>query len=177
MYVFENPRSTIRGVFLLILAVMGNFTAETLGCRTRKLLTENMIAKHLVSVFILYFSIGIFSKKQVDPLETIRTTITIYILFILFTRMNIKFTIVVFLLLAINYIIWNYIDFYKTKEGKEYEDKVNKLVKAQNNVFYIIVVFIIIGFILYTKEQYGYYKKKWSTTKFLFGTTQCKSMQ
>jgi len=177
MYVLENPRSTIRGVFLLILAIMGNFTAETLGCRTRKLLTENMVAKHLVSVFILYFSIGIFSKKQVDPRETIRTTSTIYILFILFTRMNIKFTMFVFFLLAINYIIWNYIDFYKTKEEKNFKDRVNKLVKLQNNIFYIILVFIIIGFILYTKEQYGYYKKEWSTTKFLFGTKGCKSMQ
>ena len=67
MYVLDNPRSTIRGVFLLILAIAGGFTAETLGCRSRRLLSNNMIVKHVVSVFILYFSIGIFSKTQVHP--------------------------------------------------------------------------------------------------------------
>lgn len=177
MYVLDNPRSTIRGVFLLILAIMGNFTVETLGCRSRKLLTENMPVKHLVSIFILYFSIGIFSKKQVDPIETFKTTITIYVMFILFTRMNIKFTIIVFLLLAINYIIWNYIDYFKTKEDDKYKSKIDNLVKFQNNIFYLILVLILIGFILYTREQYSFYKKEWSTVKFLFGTKGCKSMQ
>ena len=177
MYVLDNPRSTIRGVFLLILAIMGNFTVETLGCRSRKLLTENMPVKHLVSIFILYFSIGIFSKKQVDPIETFKTTITIYVMFILFTRMNIKFTIIVFLLLAINYIIWNYIDYFKTKEDDKYKSKIDNLVRFQNNIFYLILVLILIGFILYTREQYSFYKKEWSTVKFLFGTKGCKSMQ
>jgi hypothetical protein len=177
MYVLDNPRSTIRGVFLLILAIMGNFTVETLGCRSRKLLTENMPVKHLVSIFILYFSIGIFSKKQVDPIETFKTTIKIYVMFILFTRMNIKFTIIVFLLLAINYIIWNYIDYFKTKEDDKYKSKIDNLVKFQNNIFYLILVLILIGFILYTREQYSFYKKEWSTVKFLFGTKGCKTMQ
>jgi len=177
MYVLDNPRSTIRGVFLLILAIMGNFTVETLGCRSRKLLTENMPVKHLVSIFILYFSIGIFSKKQVDPIETFKTTITIYVMFILFTRMNITFTIIVFLLLATNYIIWNYIDYFKSKEDDKYKSKIDNLVKLQNNIFYLILVLILIGFILYTREQYSFYKKEWSTVKFLFGTKGCKSMQ
>ena len=177
MYVLDNPRSTIRGVFLLILAIMGNFTAETLGCRSRKLLTDNMIVKHLVSIFILYFSIGIFSKKQVDPIETVKTTVKIYLMFILFSRMNITFTIIVFLLLATNYIIWNYIDYFKSKEDDKYKSKIDNLVKLQNNIFYVILVLILIGFILYTREQYGFYKKDWSTVKFLFGTKGCKSMQ
>ena len=32
----------IKGIFLLILAVSGNFVAETLGCKSQKLLTENI---------------------------------------------------------------------------------------------------------------------------------------
>lgn len=175
MDILSDPRSTIRGVFLLILAISGGYTAETLGCKSRKLLGNNMLVKHIVSIFILYFSIGIFSKEKKNPTDTFKVTITIYSLFILFSRMNIYFTIVVFLLLAINYIIWNYIDYYKTKDKND--NKIDKLIKTQNNIFKIIIILIIIGFILYTIEQYGNYKKEWSTIKFLFGTKKCKSLQ
>lgn len=177
MYVLDNPRSTIRGVFLLILAIAGGFTAETLGCRSRKLLRNNMIAKHIVSFFILYFSIGIFSKKQVHPHQTFKTTVAIYSLFILFSRMNIYFTISVFLLLASNYVIWNYIDYFKSQKDDTLKDKIEKLTKLQNYIFYIILILIPIGFTMYAREQYGVYKKEWSTIKFLFGTTDCKAKQ
>ena len=41
-----------KGIFLLILAVVSNFIAETMGCKTQKLLNNNMIAKHFVILFI-----------------------------------------------------------------------------------------------------------------------------
>ena len=54
----------IKGIFLLVLAVAGNFVAETLGCKTQKLLSENMYAKHLVILLILYFAIGFTSSDE-----------------------------------------------------------------------------------------------------------------
>ena len=42
--------SIIKGIFLLILAVAGNFVAETLGCKTQKLLSNNMLSKHIIIV-------------------------------------------------------------------------------------------------------------------------------
>ena len=49
--------STIKGIFLLILAVAGNFVAETLGCKTQQLLSNNMLSKHIVIILILYFAV------------------------------------------------------------------------------------------------------------------------
>ena len=37
----------IKGLFLLILAIGGGYTAETLGCKTQKLLSNNMYVKHM----------------------------------------------------------------------------------------------------------------------------------
>ena len=50
--------SIIKGIFLLILAVAGNFVAETLGCKTQKLLSNNMYAKHVVLLTTIYFCIN-----------------------------------------------------------------------------------------------------------------------
>ena len=48
--------NSILGVFLLLLAVSGNFIAETLGCKVQKLLTNNMYAKNIIIILITYFS-------------------------------------------------------------------------------------------------------------------------
>tara|TARA_Y100000817_G_scaffold311796_1_gene304524 strand:- start:5834 stop:6370 length:537 start_codon:yes stop_codon:yes gene_type:complete len=169
--------SSTKGVFLLILAISGNFVAETLGCKTQKLLTNNMVAKHMVSIFVLYFSLGLFSDKKADPKQTIKMTLIIYIMFVLFTKMDIKFTIIVFSLLAINYIISNYVDYYNTfEESSDEYKKVQTLNKIQRYLITMIGILIIIGFTLYFKKQYKDYNKNWSTKHFLLGIKNCKSL-
>ena len=172
-----SSRDTVKGVFLLILAIAGNFVAETLGCRTRELLTNNMYAKHLVSVFILYFSIGLFHKKDKHPSETIKATVLVYFIFILFTKMDLKITILVFILLATYYINWTYIDYYKTLEEDKYQKKSEQLLALQKSLFSLIGILIIYGFTSYLKRQYNEYSEEWSTIKFLFGVKNCKSLQ
>ena len=51
----EKSDSIIKGIFLLILAISGNFIGETLGCKTQKMLRENMFAKQMVVYLIIYF--------------------------------------------------------------------------------------------------------------------------
>ena len=39
----EYNEKILKGFFLLLLAIMGNFTAETLGCKIRYVLTNNIL--------------------------------------------------------------------------------------------------------------------------------------
>ena len=52
----------IKGIFLLILAIAGSFITETLGCKTQKMLINNMFAKHFVIILILYFTINFMNE-------------------------------------------------------------------------------------------------------------------
>ena len=86
---------TLKGVFLLVLAVAGNFIAETLGCKTQKLLSENMYSKHFISLFVLYFAIGfVNSDSPQHPITVIQTNIEltvvtiIGVIFISYTAYN-----------------------------------------------------------------------------------------
>ena len=90
----------LKGVFLLILAVAGNFVAETLGCKTRKLLTDNMYAKQVIILSIIYFAIDFTNDQAAAPKDTFINTIIIWIAFLMFTKMNEWFTITCFLLLV-----------------------------------------------------------------------------
>ena len=172
----------VKGLFLLVLAISGNFIAETLNCRTQKVLSENMYAKHLVSLFILFFSITLFNGEE--PLKIFIKTISIYILFLLFTRMNLMFTIIVFILLTIYYISGLYLEYYikesekeSEKESDKYLEKIKKLHKTKELITKMILVFILTGFTLYFQKQYNDHHKNWSTTKFIFGVRNCNSMK
>ena len=165
----------IKGIFLLILGVSGNFVAETLGCKTQKLLTENMLAKQAVIFMIIYFALDFGADSSQSPLKNIAVTIGIYILFLMFTKMNIYFTLSAFALLVLVYFINSNINFYNN------DSKQKKLVKdlemTKTLLYYLIIGLIIPGFIIYYLEQRKDYGKNCDSLKFIFGVTNCESLK
>ena len=101
-----------KSLLLLALAVMGNYVAETLGCETQYLLNNSMFAKHLCIIFIIYFTINISSDEAINPIKEMKSSLFLWILFILFTKMNIYFTIIAFSLLCLHFILGNFENYY-----------------------------------------------------------------
>ena len=166
----------LKGIFLLILAVSGNFVAETLGCKTQKLLSENMYAKHSIILLILYFTIGFTtSGKPSHPSEILLMSLNIYVLFLMFTKMDLRFTLMVFSMLCVAYINYTYITYYTTNNS-EYKIEIEKHLEIQKMLYGFIILTILIGFVLYYRKQYKEYYKTWSTISFLFGVNKCKSL-
>ena len=173
---YYDIESILKGVILLVLAVAGNFVAETLGCKTQKLLTENMYAKHFVIFFILYFAIGfVAGDTPQSPIHTFQIAVLIYILFVFFTRMDIYFTIAIFVILVIAYINSSFIAYYKKVTPKE-KQKISIMKTIQKYLYVTMCIGIMVGFSFYFIKQRREYGKTWSTTKFLFGVNKCKSM-
>ena len=170
MFSIEN---IIKGVFLLLLAVAGNFIPETLGCKTQDLLNNSMLAKHIILVVILYFTINFQSSSNLNPGIVAAQALGIYILFILFTKMNLQFTLAVFSLLILTLFINDYISYYQKTDPKN--EVIKKLQSVRNFISILMICLILIGFILYFRKQRVEHLKKWSTTKFLFGITNCGS--
>lgn len=167
----------IKGIFLLILGVSGNFVAETLGCKTQKLLTESMIAKHLVIYFIIYFAIGITSDANTFPLVSAGQALIIWVLFVLFTRMSLSFTIIVFILAMMRYISTTFIEYYKREDESKNKKKIENIKNVGTYLEIIILLTILTGFILYFNKQYSEYYETWSTYKFIFGVNKCASLE
>ena len=46
----------------MLLALSGGFVAQTLGCKTQKLLTRHMYVKHIVIIMLVYFTSSVFLK-------------------------------------------------------------------------------------------------------------------
>ena len=166
--------SIIKGIFLLILAVAGNFVAETLGCKTQKLLSNNMLSKHIVIILILYFAVDFPTAADPNhPGINLAMALSIYALFLLFTKLSLMFTLVVFAMLTLTYVSTSFINYYEKKDPK------NKLIQHLHSVrkaLYIgMIAAIILGFSLYFRKQRRDYSKNWSAQKFIFGVNKCKS--
>lgn len=163
----------VKGIFLLILAISNNFLSGTLGCKTQKLL-NNTIAKHVVLLFIIYFAIDFTSTGVKYPPETLRTTIIIYVFYILFTRMNIYFTMISFALLAAIYVSNNYIEYY-TKIVSQ--DRTKQFTKMRDLLVGGLIIIVTTGFISYFVKQRRDHSVDWSLTNFIFGTNKCDTLK
>ena len=173
----EKADNIMNGVLLLILAISGNFIAETLGCKTQKLLTENMLAKHVVILFIIYFSLGFASESNPNPMILLRNSVSIWVLFLLFTKMSLNFNIFVFGLVVLYHFINSYINYYSSLDKKKYKKEIDNYNKILYYLKYLIIGLLIVGFVLYFNKQRNEYSKNWSTFKFIFGVNKCKSLQ
>lgn len=168
---------TIPGIFLLILAVSGNFVAETMSCQTQKLLSENMYAKHIVIITMIYFSLGLVSgENRQSPVGILKQAVYIWTFFIMFNKMNISFTLVVLAMLAMLLLCNNYIAYYKHDDSEKNKEVIETLTTFMDYTTNISILTTILGFGLYFKKQHADYIHDFSYTKFLFGTTKCSKL-
>ena len=157
------------GLFLLVLSVTGNYIAETLSCRTRSILTNNMLIKHLLILFLIYFTINLTADEALHPMTQIQNAFFVWIFFLMFTKMNLYFTIVAFLLLAVLYTLKNFKKFYKkTNDQSLYAqtDHISKMIEG------VMLITVVIGFVLYFFKQRKEHKN-FKYLNFILGKVQC----
>ena len=151
-----------------------------------------MYAKQVIVLFIIYFAID-FTDSSIDsPSDKLKYTFIIWILFLMFTKMNLSFTICSLILFVIMYFIQNYIIYYKNIDNnidndiskyssdEDSDNNKNKIILL-NKLFYIMafitILTIIIGFIVYFLDKRIEKKNNWSILKFIFGTEKCDSLK
>lgn len=177
----RGENDILKGLLLLILAVGGNFTGETLSCKVQKLFSENIIAKQLLTFFLLYFSISIFTNK-LNPLLNLFYAFLTFIFFILINKGHLTLIVINYIIIIIIFFIHISIDFYENKKSENnkvssFLKKNNKKIKILLSVAYFILLFLVLfNFIIYFIEKKKEYTKDWNILIFIFGKTVCKSI-
>jgi hypothetical protein len=168
--------SLTKGVFLLLLAVCGNFVSETLGCNTHELLKSNMFAKHILVFMILYFTISFTSHNDApDPKKNLIAAALVYGFFIMFTRMRLNITICAFFVLMILYLLSEFITYYTSHPGKVTHNRMEILTDIQKTLYFLLPMIVLYGFIVYMYDQYRVNgKNKSKLLKIIFGVPRCK---
>ncbi len=171
-FIKYNP-NMLKSVLLLVLAVSGNFVGNTLGCKTQYHMTNNMYVKHLLLIFIIFFTLNYTSTDNEFPLNQIIRSLTIWTVYLLFTKQNITFTVLSASFFILTYIIDTFTIYYEKNKNKKY-----KLLNKIRNYLFITGIFtIILGFSLYFREKYNEYGDSFNSLTFIFGKTLCNSLK
>ena len=167
---FNNNNNTqifIKALFLLLLSISGGFTSKTLGCGTQKAF-QNMTTKHIILFALIYFTLDISENPDqapIHPYEQFKKAVILYIGFILFTKMNLYFTMVAFGLLCISYVIGNYVknldwhinNINKKQKRTQEEDKTlsdYELLKKQSSKYQEYINYAVSGVVIIGSLSY-----------------------
>ena len=128
----DGVATILRATLLLFISIAGNFLAETLGCKTQ-LYLENMYIKHLLVLFMIYFTIDFTQGDEVvNPIVNLKRAIIVWVFFHLFTHLDIGATIIVLLLFMTLFFISNYMTYLEQIGQKK--SKLNKIFKKTEEI-------------------------------------------
>ncbi len=190
----NNTQIFIKALFLLLLSISGGFTSKTLGCGTQKAF-QNMTTKHIILFALIYFTLDISENPEeapIHPYEQLKKAIMLYVGFILFTKMNLYFTMIAFGLLCISYVIGNYVknlDWHinninkKQKRTQDEDKSLNdyEILKKQSSNYqqylnYGISGVLIVGSLSYLLKKRKEYGSRFSYITFFQGVSKCDSL-
>lgn len=158
----------VKAIFLLLLAVLGNFVAETIGCGTQRIMSKNMVYKHAVIFCMIYFTLGFVDSAAPHPGYQLLSAAAVYAMFVCFTKMENYMTGMALFILMANYMFGNFARYYRDKGvmglGAGAIEKI---------LFVLLNATVLFGFGQYALRQRREHAKHWSTAKFWFGVPTC----
>ena len=186
--------SVLKSLFLLFLVMAGGFIGDIFGCASKRILSLNIYAKHIVFICLIYFTIDFSSEDNMHPINILKLTVELWIFYLMVIRMNIYFTVLVGLLLFLLYVVDEFYEYVIQEELKIHLDTINdddkkkeeekklKFLKKEHEYLknivlileYLIILITIIGFIYYFIKQKIDKKNKFSYSKFILGDLTCE---
>ena len=99
--------ASIKGLLLLLLAIIANFLGNTMNCSMQKILTNSAIGRNVIIYFLIYFTIN-FTTVQKNPGMNFINAFLIYLLFVVLVKQNIYFFLFSLVILFSIYVISQY---------------------------------------------------------------------
>tara|TARA_Y100001970_G_scaffold293968_1_gene445195 strand:- start:8317 stop:8880 length:564 start_codon:yes stop_codon:yes gene_type:complete len=163
----------INGMFFLVLILSSGFVSEIVSCKYQKLVKNNIYIKHLLAFLILYFlNTNLFTIKD-HPTKKIRNSLILYLIFLVVMRQTRNFTIVIFTLIFIIHILYQYYIYYKDNDKLKYDYHIEKLHITIRILSIITIIIALVGLMInynLRKKEYG---RNFDTIKFILGNTFC----
>lgn len=163
----------------IYMLVFSNILLELFGCRLQYFLTNNMLAKHAIGLF-LFFIFNVLTDNDISNKSIIYVlgmTIITYMWFVLTTRTPFYISIIVILLLVSVFAFEIYIQKY-AQNHEMTEDKLQQI-ETMKDIRASIVIFAFIltcvGVFIYYREKKIEYKQKFDILTFLKGNPKCKN--
>jgi len=184
----ELESVSVYNIFIFFLIISSNYLGELFPCRIQKLLSSNMLFKHLFGFFTLSFFVVLTDKTATSERfkYVISRSFMIYCIFLVFVKTQIHFFGFALLIALIIYMI--NVNINELNHEIKHHDKgesdqiiftnddtlISTLIKINKIATYIFYTTIVIGFLIYMGEKKIEYKNKFNYLTFVFGKPNCK---
>ncbi len=162
----------IKSLFLLVLVVSGNYIGELLGCRMKNVLHNNIYVKQITLFLLIYFTLGLVGDDIKHPLDVLKDTVILYLLYIILTKTHLYFTVIILFFVFCLYIID---EFEKYNEEKKINYDKDFYKKMKNNIMKMVILLVIVAFLHYLYIKKKEYKNNFNIITFLLGNTTCRN--
>jgi hypothetical protein len=98
----------LSGFRIMILAMSGSFIWHTMGCDLQKLISNNMVYKHLIIMTMIYFAFDI-TKNDDDFKTKLLRTVKFWAIFCIFIKLKIQYITTIILIIFFFHVV-NLID-------------------------------------------------------------------
>jgi len=158
-------KDLINTFFFLILIMLNNYLYELFPRQLNNYLTDSIIVKHLLIIFLIYFSLQLVDQvSEKSPFEKFYESLIVYVFYIFFNKSTLYPSILIITLLATNYVMFQQQEYLRYK-GQNH-DHLNQPIEIIN---WTVLGIVIVSSLLYLNKQITE-KKEFSITKFIFGT-------
>ena len=181
---FSYIKNGLNGIFLMMIAISGEYIGKMFPCGFQKLFENNIYSKYILAFFILFVSI-ILSKEELIKDHNIffvfGISLLLYVWLICMTKMNVYFFISLIIILFVLFTYVQYSQNDKMEEKNKIEDnQIKEKNKKTYNIitlilFILSIVITVIGFLLYYGEKKYEYKNLFSWKIFIFDNTKCNN--
>lgn len=151
------------GLLLFYIAIATNFIADLYSKPLRKFLKDNRFMHHIIGYLVLLYSIS-YTTFRTDWMNVFLFTLIMYIWFILTTKMDLIFTLLVVVCLAVGFILNTHL----TEHTDAQDTEINKLRKYEKYIMYAAIGITLIGTGKFLIEKYTKFGSNFSVVKFLF---------
>lgn len=156
-------------IFILYMLIGANFLANLFGCRIQDMLSNNMLLKHIIGFMTLLFFVVMVDKSETTPVRKMSNTLVYYVVFLMTTRMDIKWWTPFIMSVFIVYILQLF------KEAENDLKKKNNLEKFQKLLATASFIMIVIGVAIYIGRKKSEYKDSFSWGTFFVGKPSCRA--
>lgn len=167
------------GVVLLLIAICGNFIAETLNCKLQYLLTHSRAVKYLVVYFTILLTVNLTGSDLLHPLYAAYASFVIWVMFLMFTRMTPVPTLVVVLAVFLTYTVHKLMKYKKSHHGPHSitPEQERQYQRTQTILLSTALIALVVGNVWYYVEKREEYGSSFDFMTYIFGVETCKHLK
>jgi hypothetical protein len=160
-------------ILILILAIAGNFFVPLFPCPIRNMISNSMKARHISAFMTILFMITLNSYQKTRETrlsEIVRSTMWVYGLFIMLTRVHHHFFILLVGLFMVSYLFEVY---YEANLPEPFHNKIDPA-KFRWILNSVIVGLTMLGMLIYMGDKRIKHQENFSIQKFFLGVSECQ---